>query len=462
MSKKEWNRAELMLRIQERKLTQRKAAEMLGLSVRQVERLYSCYKKSGPAGLVSGKRGRPSNRRISEKTRTRALELVRSLYPDFGPTLANEKLRELHRITVSVETLRVWMIEDGVWTPRHRRLARVYQPRPRRDCFGELIQIDGSDHDWFEDRGERCVLLVFIDDATGNFMELHFCLSETTFNYFLSARRYLERYGKPVAFYSDKASIFRVNHKGTKGGDGYTQFGRAINDLNIDIICANTAPAKGRVERANKTLQDRLVKELRLRGISTIEEANQFSPIFMEETNRRFAKMPRSAHDAHRPLLACDNLNDIFTWQEARKVSKSLTLSYKRTLYVLEPSDAARAAMGRYVTVMEYEDGGITIRHEGVDLQAKAYPKYHSRIDHGAIVANKALSGALKYIQEQQKVRDEARLTSRGLTLQEKKRLRESIKKGKQTRKEEAESCQAETDNPTFLSGRKPDICTLR
>jgi transposase len=429
MSKKELNRAELMLRIQERRLTQRTAAEMLGLSVRQVERLYRCYNEHGPAGLVSKKRGRPSNRRISEDLKEQTLELVRSLYPDFGPTLANEKLREFHQISVSVETLRLWMIEDGIWTPRHRRLARVQQPRVRRACLGELIQIDGSDHDWFENRAERCMLLVFIDDATGRFMELRFCLSETTFNYFLCARSYFKRYGKPVAFYSDKASIFRVNQKETKGGDGYTQFGRAMNDLNIDIICANTAPAKGRVERANKTLQDRLVKELRLRNICTIEQANEYLPAFMDEHNSRFAKAPRSAHDAHRPLLPNDNLDDIFTWQEPRKVSKSLTLSYKRQMYVLEPSDFARTAMGQPVTVMERDDGSVRIRHDGVDLPAKVFPKFDSHIDHGAIVANKALSGALKFIQEQQKEKDKIRLASKKLTLDEKKRIRDSQKR---------------------------------
>jgi transposase len=428
MSNKELNRAELMLRIQERRLTQRKAAEMLSLSVRQVERLHRCYKEHGPAGLVSKKRGRPSNRRISEKLKEQTLDLVRSLYPDFGPTLANEKLGKLHQIAVSTEALRLWMIEEGIWTPRHRRQARIHQPRPRRECFGELVQIDGSDHNWFEDRGDRCVLLVFIDDATGRFMALRFCLSETTFNYFLCARNYLKRYGKPVAFYSDKASIFRVNHKGAKGGDGYTQFGRAMNDLNIDIICANSAPAKGRVERANKTLQDRLVKELRLRNIGTIEQANEYLPIFMEEHNKRFARQPRSAHDAHRPILPDDNLDDIFTWQEARKVSRSLTLSYKRQIYIIEPSDCARTAMGRDVTVMEHEDGSVCIRHQGIDLPAKAFAKYDSRIDHGAIVENKALSGALKYILEKQKEKDEIRLASRGLTLEEKKRLRDSQK----------------------------------
>jgi transposase len=461
MSKQELNRVELMVRIQERRLTQRQAAEMLELSVRQVERLFHGFKKSGPAGLVSRKRGRPSNRRLPEKTRKQALELVRGLYPDFGPTLAHEKLEELHGIEVSVETLRCWMIADGIWEPRSQRLARVHQPRPRRACFGELVQIDGSDHNWFEDRGDRLVLLVFIDDATGRLNELRFCLSETTFDYFLCARTYLQRYGKPVAFYSDKASIFRVNHKQAESGDGYTQFGRAMSDLNIDIICANSAPAKGRVERANKTLQDRLVKELRLRGISSIDAANEFLPEFMQDYNRRFERVPRSDHDAHRPLMPYDNLDDVFTWQEERKVSKSLTLNYKRTLYALEPSDAARDARGQRVTVFEYDDGSVCIRHGNLVLPARAFPKDNPRIEQGAIIENKLLSGALKHIQAKQLERDRTRLASKKLTKREKERLREEQDQDKKQRIRTPKPDRPGSTAPTFLLGREPDICTL-
>lgn len=455
------SRVELMLRIKERKLTQKQAAEILGLSVRQVERLFRCYKKSGAAGLVSKKRGRPSNRRISEKVKKKALSLISGLYPDFGPTFANEKLRELHGIEVSVETLRCWMIEDGIWESRSQRLARVHQPRPRRDCFGELVQIDGSDHDWFEGRADRCVLLVFVDDATGKLCELRFCLSETTFDYFLCTRRYLERYGKPVAFYSDKASIFRVNQKQPKGGDGYTQFGRAMCELNIDIICANTAEAKGRVERANQTLQDRLVKELRLRNISSIDEANEYLPEFTEDYNKRFERAPRNPHDAHRPLLPGESLTDVFTWQEKRKVSKSLTLRYRGMLWVLNPSDASRAARERRVTVHEYEDGSVRILHEGVLLPARAFPKNNPRINHGAVVENKLLSGALNHIKKKQAQRDQERLASRGLTKREKERLRKGQTVVYEQRKEGPDPDRPGNTNPTFLTGREPDICTL-
>jgi len=168
---------------------------------------------------------------------------VRARYADFGPTLAREKLIECHGLSVSTETLRKWMTEDGLWVPHARRRDRVYQARRRRDCVGELIQIDGCDHDWFEERAPRCVLLVYVDDATSRLMQMHFCEAESTFEYFEATRGYIGRFGKPVAFYSDKATVFRVNASEPRGGDGVTQFGRAMSDLNVDIICANSAPA---------------------------------------------------------------------------------------------------------------------------------------------------------------------------------------------------------------------------
>jgi hypothetical protein len=261
MSAKELDRLEILGRVLEHRLTQRKAADQLGLSLRQVERLCRALRRSGAAGLVSRQRGRPSNRRLPAALRERALELVLERYSDFGPPLACEKLTELHGLVVSRETLRGWMIEAGVWIPRSRRPRRVHQPRNRRSALGELVQIDGCDHAWFEGRGPKCTLLVYVDDATSRLMELRFVASESAFDYFTSTRAYLERFGKPVAFYSDKASIFRVASPGNSKRPGVTQFGRALSELNIDIICANTPQAKGRVERSHLTLQDRLVKE---------------------------------------------------------------------------------------------------------------------------------------------------------------------------------------------------------
>jgi len=259
------------------------------------------------------------------------------------------------------------MTAEGLWTPRARREARVQQPRRRRSCLGELIQIDGCDHDWFEERAPRCVLLVFIDDATGRLMELRFTDSESTFEYFKCMRRYLERHGRPVALYSDKASIFRVNRK-EHAGAGLTQFGRAMTELNIDVICANTASAKGRVERVHQTLQDRLVKELRLAKVNSIEDANAFLDAYVEDFNDRFGRAPRSEHDAHRPLIDDVCLDDVFSLQDQRKLSRSLTLNYKRVMYVLDPTDEARALRGRRVQIYEDADGQVSIRHGTLHL----------------------------------------------------------------------------------------------
>ncbi|SEM22021.1 Integrase core domain-containing protein [Bosea lupini] len=266
--------------------------------------------------------------------------LIKANYLDFGPTLAAEKLAERHGLRLGVETVRRWMIADGIWRDRRERLKPVHQPRYRRDCVGELIQIDGSQHWWFEDRGPQCTLLVFIDDATSRLMHLQFVTAESTFDYFAATRSYLQRYGKPVAFYSDKHATFRVNKVGATGGNGMTQFGRALDQLNIDIICANVPQAKGRVERANGTLQDRLVKELRLAGISSLEAGNAFLPGFMEDFNRRFAKEPFNDKDLHRPLATDDDIDEAFAWKEERTVSQNLTLQYDKMLFILEPTDA--------------------------------------------------------------------------------------------------------------------------
>ncbi|TIS94230.1 ISNCY family transposase, partial [Mesorhizobium sp.] len=310
MSERELQRIEVLSRVNERRMTSATAAGLLGVSARQVQRLMKTFLSEGAPALRHKARGRPSNNRILDGVRDFALELIREHYIDFGPTLAREKLLERHQLGVSKETLRKWMTEAGIWTLRRERKRRLHQPRGRRDCLGEMVQIDGSHHWWFEGRGPKCALLVFIDDATGRLLHLRFAGSENTFDYFHAAKAYLQAWGKPLAFYSDKHGIFRTTH-GSKldRGSGLTQFGRALYELNIDIICANSPQAKGRVERANQTLQDRLVKEMRLRGISTIEAANVFATEFMADFNVRFAKEPRNPKDMHRPLAAHDNLD---------------------------------------------------------------------------------------------------------------------------------------------------------
>ncbi len=228
------------------------------------------------------------------------IELVRSRYADFGPSLAAEVLFEKDGVKVSRETLRRWMVEDGLWLSRKQRRS-FHQPRLRREAYGELIQIDGSEHRWFEDRGARCSLLVFIDDATGKLMQLRFVPSESTSSYFDCLRGYLEAHGCPVAFYSDKHTVFRMN-RDAQGGQGMTQFGRALAELNIEIICANSSQAKGRVERVNRTLQDRLVKELRLVGVCDMGPGNAFLPEFLERFNEKFSVRAAKPDNLHRRL----------------------------------------------------------------------------------------------------------------------------------------------------------------
>jgi transposase len=253
MSHAELDRFSVITRVEERRLTQREAARMLGLGVRQVQRLCAAVRRDGADGLVSRKRGRISSRRFPQSLTRAIVTLVSEHYADFGPTLACEKLEQRHGISVSAETVRKLMIQAGLWRTRAQRKPKIQQPRPRRPCFGELIQIDGSDHRWFEDRAPSCVLLVFVDDATGQLVGMRFCESESTFEYMDLTKRYLLQYGKPVALYSDKHAVFRVNNPSATRGEGMTQFGRALYELNIESICANTASAKGRVFRRSST-----------------------------------------------------------------------------------------------------------------------------------------------------------------------------------------------------------------
>ena len=326
MSRAEIDRMSVLRDLAEDRIRVSEAATLMRLGRRQVFRLATAFRQFGPRALVSDRRGKPSNRSYPAALRTEVIGLIRERYADFGPTLAAEKLYELDGICLGRETIRQWMMAAGLWKDRRQRMKPVHQPRYRRDCVGELIQIDGSEHWWFETRGPQCTLLVYIDDATSRLMHLQFVETESTFDYFKATRAYLERHGKPVAFYSDKHGVFRVNRKDAAGGDGMTQFGRALHALNIDIICANSSQAKGRVERANATLQDRLVKEMRLLGISTMEAGNAFLPAFMADYNARFAKPPFDDRDLHRGCADHDNLDDAFAWKEERTVSVNLTL----------------------------------------------------------------------------------------------------------------------------------------
>jgi hypothetical protein len=381
-----------------------RAAERLGLTTRQVRRLVQRYRCEGPVGLVSKRRNQPSNNRLDPGLAEQVARILRESYPDFGPTLAAEKLTARHHIVLCKETVRRLQIAAGLWIPRKLRAPKIQQPRARRACIGELVQIDGCEHRWFEDRAPACTSIVYVDDATSRLMVVRFAGAESTFAYFEATHEYIERYGKPLAFYSDKASIFRVNKTATSG-PGHTQFGRALYELNIDGICANTAAAKGRVERAHLTLQDRLVKELRLEGISSIEAANAFMPRFIQAYNARFAKVPRGTHDAHRPRRTEEDLDLIFAWRELRKVTKDLTLHYERKLYLLADTLENRRLIGKYIEVFQFPDGRIEIRVAGQSLPYSVYDKLGA-IDQGAIVENKRLGHMLQVVQLVQAQRD--------------------------------------------------------
>lgn len=401
MSERDLKRIEVLAQIDDGRLTIDNGANMLCLTRRQVFRLLKRYRLDGAAAIRHKARGKPPNNRVHKAKREYALTIIKESYADFGPTLATEMLAEQHGFKISRETVRKWMIEDGLWLSRKQRRT-FHQPRLRRECFGELIQIDGSDHRWFEDRGDPCTLLVFIDDATSTLMELRFVPSESTFSYFAALENYLVRHGRPVAFYSDKHTVFRVP-KPSQHMSGMTQFGRALAELNIELLCANSSQAKGRVERANRTLQDRLVKELRLAGISDMVAGNTFLSAFMEHYNAKFAKAPARSDNLHRALnIEPDRLAEVFCLRDKRYVTKDLTLKYDHKRIRLEVNDLTRELVGKYVDTYEYADGRIQIRAKGVALPHTIFDPHQQRVTHAAITENKRLGAVLAYIKKEQ------------------------------------------------------------
>jgi transposase len=360
-----------------RVLTQAQAAEQLGLTERQVRRLVAAYRRDGDVALVHRARGRPSNRRLGEDLRDEVLALVRAFYPDFGPTFAAEKLAEGHDIDVSRETLRRWMIDDGLLKPRLRR-ARHHAWRERRACFGELVQMDTSEHDWFEGRGEKAFLIALVDDATGH-LYARFFPADTTEANMTILRDYLRLFGRPGALYADKASHFRVNRAATVEEQladrrPETQIGRALRELGIEHITAHSPQAKGRIERAFGTAQRRLVKEMRLKGISTVAEANSFlDEHWLADYNARFPVAPRSRADAHRSVRGFD-LDAIFSRQETRVVSRDHTVRFEK-LRLLVSRGPRQASLARaVVTVQVRLDGSLRLRLKDRYLDFEVLP----------------------------------------------------------------------------------------
>ncbi len=373
MSRKELDRLSVIQRVDRSELSQMYAAQMMNLSTRQIRRLLVRYRTNGEQGLISKHRGKSSNNRLSASLRQQIATIVRQQYCDFGPTLAQEKLLERHDIKLSVETLRQIMTETGLWLPKRKHRQAVHPLRERRPCRGELIQIDGSPHAWFEGRGPRCTLIVFIDDATGELMGLAFWPQETTEAYMSVLQGYLTNHGRPVSFYSDKHSIFRINTE-TADGNTVTQFGRALETLDIEIIHASTPQAKGRVERVNRTLQDRLIKEMRLEGIDNIEQANQFLPVFIERFNPRFAKPARVDVDAHREVLETKvELDLILSQHHQRIISKSLEIRFRNTVYQLQKPNYRRRWSAKTAIICEHYDGRVSIQVNGQVVPYKTF-----------------------------------------------------------------------------------------
>jgi hypothetical protein len=366
MSQRERDRLKVMAPVLEGRRTQPEAAELLKRCVRQVRRIQRRLESQGDEGVIHRLRGRPSNRAKGGDLRQRVLRRYRERYMGFGPTLAAEKLTA-EELPVSDETLRNWLLNAGLWE-RKRQRDRHRQRRDRRQCFGELTQADGSEHDWLEGRGPRMVMLVMIDDATSKAIA-RFYPAETTHGYMDLLRRYLRKHGRMVAMYTDHDSVFCGECPDKKTAK--TQFARALEELDIGWIAAGSPQAKGRVERFNGTAQDRLVKELRLAGAATMEQANEvLARVFLPWFNRRCTVKPGSANNAHRPLHASMNLPAILSIQDKRKVANDYTIRLDNQVYqLLKP--ALPGQRGGRVVVENRLDGSMHIRFK------KTYLAYH-------------------------------------------------------------------------------------
>ena len=375
MNRKERDRLKVVEAVREKRLKQGEAAKQLGLSVRQVKRLVRVHREDGAAGLASKRRGQPGNRRIDDAERTEVMACVGSHYTDFGPTLAAEYLRSFHGFTRSTETLRQWMIEADAWTPKRQRRKRPFQLRERRSCVGELVQLDGSPHAWLEERGPRCTLIAFIDDATSRLQYARFEPAETARAYLSGLRTYVTRFGRPVALYSDRHSIFT---KHDPEDPTPTQFERAARALAIEPILALSPQAKGRVERSFQTLQDRLVKALRLAGIDTVAAANALLPRFVEHYNARFGKAPKNSQDAHRTQeIGAESLRWVTSEPHPRTLSKSLSCQYQGRQYLIQTNGApAYHLRAARITVCDNGSDDVVLLHQGRALPYRVFARH--------------------------------------------------------------------------------------
>ncbi|OPY87720.1 MAG: Integrase core domain protein [Smithella sp. PtaU1.Bin162] len=377
MSLEEIRRLKVVQSAIDSRITQKAAATILGLSERQVRRLVKRVRDKGDNGVIHESRGRPSNRKLSDRIKRKVIFLYKKRYGDFGPTLATEKLSEFDGIKISTETLRKWLIEEGLWEKRRKR--SIYrQWRPRRECFGEMVQLDGSHHDWLEGRGGKLVLMAYIDDAT-NTIYARFYDYEGTMPAMDSFKGYVQQYGLPISVYLDRHTTYKSSKKLTEweafaGIESLSQFERALKELGVEVIHALSPQAKGRVERLFGVLQDRLVKEMRLRGIKRKDEANAFLGEYLPKYNEKFRVSPVNETDAHVRLPGYFDLDRYLCIKAQRTIKKDNTIAYEGRLYQLEASNSKKVA------VEERLDGTLHMISKGMVLKYKEISERPKRV----------------------------------------------------------------------------------
>lgn len=391
MTQAERDRLVALKKAKKRLITQKQAAEELGITERHVRRLLRALKRRGDKVVVHALRGTPSNRKINADIEQKAIRILSDpVYKGFGPTLAAEYLDKKHGIEVSRETVRHWMIQAKLWRPRQQHIEKVHQWRPRRSRFGELVQWDTSEHDWLEGRGEEIRLINMIDDATSRWFA-RFVKSDSTLENMNQLERYLKQHGRPLGYYTDKASLFQTTEKTNRDGSRKgkkqeelppTQIGRALQELGIPWIPAHSPQAKGRVERGFLTAQDRLVKGMRVAGVKTLEEANRYlEREFLPWVNGTLAVVPANPDDAHRPMEKHHDLAAILSHVEKRRVNNDYTFPLDAKTYRIARKDICAGLRGSYVRVEQRRDGSVAVRFadrylqvERCDIRPKAEP----------------------------------------------------------------------------------------
>lgn len=363
MGQKELTRVKVMEMVKEKQKTLRDAAKILKVSYRQAKRIYKKFREKGDAGMVHGNCGKSSHNSIETAVRKKIVRLYSEKYNGFGPTFASEKMSEFDKAIVDHETLRRWLIEEGLWQ-RKRRRHPYRQRRDRREGFGELLQFDGSHHDWFEGRGPKCCLMNMVDDATG-ITDSFLVAEETTEAAMLLLQSWILRHGIPQAVYCDRKNAFVTKREPSiedqlKGDMSKGPFEKACEKLGIEIIVANSPQAKGRVERNHAVYQDRFVKELRLRGISTMDDANRFlAKEYLPSINKKFSRKPLSGSDVHVPLLKNQDLKNIFCFDVSRVVSNDYVVQAHGVRYQILKENERKPVPGNRIIVRRWLDKSV-------------------------------------------------------------------------------------------------------